>query len=170
MKQLSKICLLSILIFGVNRAARAQSGTICGNPSEKNCVGQYDDFKPYDLIFNTGRDALGTGTRHESNEFYAVILKSVKAKKTGGAGCNFISENKRRTAQTLFPKNRVFASRQSCGRTIIRYENANEQYNFMAIYAGATNAGADKILNKPKKTYPSANIRKLKVVLDFADE
>ncbi len=40
----------------------------------------------------------------------------------------------------------------------------------MAVYAGATEADAAKILAKAKKKYPTANIRKMRVALDFADE
>lgn len=98
MKITIKFCLFCALIFVSNFIVKAQSGTICGDPSQKNCVGQYDDFQPNDLIFNTERAELDTGTRHESDEFYAVILESVKAAKLNGAGCNFISEIKRKAA------------------------------------------------------------------------
>lgn len=147
-------------------AAQAQSGTICGNPANKKCVGQYDGFEPHDLIFNTGRAELGAGTRHESNEFYAVILESVK---TSGAKCNFIAEAKRRAAQKLFPNNKVFAPRQNCSGTVVGYSNTSDDYNFMAVYAGESATQAAKILAKAKRNYSSANIRKAKVVLDFSD-
>jgi hypothetical protein len=149
----------------------AQGGFVCGNPKDKGCIPQYDDFKPYDLGFLTGRAELGTGTRHESSEFYAVILESVSAPSTKSRmGCAFISETKRIAAQKLFSTNKVFASRNACVGTIVLYEGVDNNYNFFAVYAGSTEDGANKILEKAKKRYPSANIRKMQVVLDFADE
>ena len=164
-----RFCLFCCLTFGFMTAASAQSGSICGDPSQKECVGQYDGFEAQDLIFNTGRAALGTGTRHESVEFYAVILESVLAAKPNG-GCNFISETKRKAAQKLFPNNKVFASRQSCRGNVVLYENTSDEYNFMAIYAGESETQAARILAKARKKYPSANIRKMKIILDFGDE
>ena len=71
----------------------AQSGLICGDPMDKGCRPQYDAFEANDLTFLTGRAQLGTGTRHESEEFYAVILQSVKAASNKNRmGCDFISE------------------------------------------------------------------------------
>lgn len=170
MKNLIKICLLGILLCAATTAAQAQFGTICDNPLRKQCVGQYDGFAPQDLIFNTGRAALGTGTRHESLDFYAVILESIPASKSGGERCNFVSEAKRKAAQKLFPANKVFASRQNCGGYVVHYSNTSDEHNFMAIYASESEAAAAKILAKARKKYPSANIRKMKVILDFADE
>ena len=42
-------------------------------------------------------------------------------------------------------------------------------FNFMAVYGG-TQDQAKVILTSVKKRYPSANIRKMRVILDFADE
>lgn len=170
MKILIRICLLSVLVLSANIIVKAQSGTICGNPANKDCTGQYDGFEPQDLIFNTGRAPLGTGTRHESNEFYAVILESITAKKADGRGCNFVGETKRRAAQKLFPKNKVFASRSLCRGNVVLYDNTKDEFNFMAVYAGESEPSATAILAKARKKYPSANIRKMKVILDFGDE
>lgn len=161
------VFLVLLAAFG---AAQAQSGSICGDPSQKQCTGQYDDFKPQDLIFNTGRAELGTGTRHESDEFYAVVLESVSVNKLGGTDCNFVNETKRRAAQKFFPKNKVFASRHDCSDNIILYSNTKDGFNFMAVYAGKSEADAAAILSKAKKKHPSANIRRMKVILDFSDE
>lgn len=38
----------------------------------------------------------------------------------------------------------------------------------MAVFAGATEAA--KVLAKAKKKYATANVRKMRVALDFADE
>ena len=161
---------VSFVLLAAFGAVQAQSGSICGDPSQKQCTGQYDDFKPQDLIFNTGRAELGTGTRHESDEFYAVVLESVSAHKPGGTDCKFVSETKRRAAQKLFPKNKVFASRHDCSDSIVVYSNTKAGFNFLAVYAGESEANAATILSKARKKHPSAYIRRMKVILNFSDE
>ena len=155
----------------VPRIASAQGGLVCGDPTDKGCLPQYEAFAPHDLPFLTGRAELGTGTRHESFEFYAVILESVKAKTTAArGGCAFVSERKRRAAQKLFPRNKVFASRNLCRGNVVSYEGVDNDFNFVAVYAGRTEEEAGRSLAQAKQRYPSANLRKLKVVLDFADD
>jgi len=132
---------------------------------------QYDGFGANDLTFLTGRAQLGAGTRHESDEFYAVILQSIKAGSTKNRiGCDFISETKRLAEQKLVPHNKVFTSRNACvGMTIVSYDNVDNNFNFMAAYGG-TEEQAKAILRAVKKRYPSATIRKMRVILDFADQ
>ena len=150
---------------------QAQSGLVCGDPLDQGCTPQYDSFESNDLKFLTGRAQLGTGTRHESEEFYAVILRSVKAASTKNRmGCDFISETKRLAEQKLAVHNKVFTSRNGCaGKTIVGYSDVNQDYNFMAIYGG-TEAQARALLQTVKRRYPQANIRKMRVILDFADQ
>jgi len=171
MKTFFQLSIVGCLLVLFSTNAVGQYGLLCGNPKEKGCIPQYDGFKAYDLAFLTYRAELGTGTRHESNEFYAVILESRKAESNKNRmGCAFISETKRLAAQKLFPTNKVFASRNVCVGTIVLYEGVDNDYNFFAVYGGETEEAASKILEKAKKRYPSANIRKMRVVLDFADE
>ena len=162
-----------LLIISVS-AVRAQVahtwGKVCGSPTKKNCDLIYDEFAAHDLMFNTGRSETGAGKRVESNEFYAVILESVSAASETPNACKIVSEKKRLAAQKLFPQNKVFASRNNCSGTIVFYEGANNNYNFMAVYGGETEADAKKILVKAKTKYPNGNVRKMQVVLDFADE
>ena len=158
------ICCLLLCAAG---AARAQSGIVCGNPQDAGCQPQYQ-FEPHDLGFLTGRAQLGTGTRHESAEFYAVILESRAA--AGRRGCNYIGESKRRAVQKMFPANKAFTSRNVCRGTVVLYENVDNDYNFLAVYGGETEDEARAILDRAKRRYPQANIRKMRVVLDFADE
>lgn len=165
---------LAYAVFGLGFlvvTSQAQPGFVCGDPLDKGCTPQYDSFEAHDLRFLTGRAKLGTGTRHESAEFYAVILQSVKAASDKNRlGCDFISEPKRLAAQKLVPHNKVFTSRNACvGMTIVDYENVDKNFNFMAAYGG-TEDQAKAILRAVKKRYPSANIRKMRVILDFADE
>jgi hypothetical protein len=81
-------------------------------------------------------------------------------------GCDFISETKRLAEQKLAPHNKVFTSRNACKeKTIVGYSNVNQDYNFIAIYAGT-----EVLLQTAKRRYPQANTRKMRVLLDFADE
>jgi hypothetical protein len=153
------------------RIASAQGGLVCGDPTDQGCRPQYEAFAPHDLPFLTGRAVLGTGTRHESFEFYALMLESVKAEATTArGGCEFVSERKRRAAQKLFPHNKVFASRNLCRGHVVSYEGVVNDFNFMAVYGGATEEEAGRLLAQAKRRYPGVNLRKLKVILDFADE
>lgn len=171
MRKVLDICFICGLFLMLTSTIFAQGGFVCGNPKDNGCKPMYDNFKPYDLGFLTGRAQLGAGTRHESNEFFAVILGSVPAPSNKNRmGCAFISESKRLAAQKLFPTNKVFASRNVCVGTIVLYEGVDNEYNFFAVYGGETESDANKILEKAKKNYPSANVRKMRVALDFADE
>ncbi|MBD0325151.1 MAG: hypothetical protein ICV68_01890 [Pyrinomonadaceae bacterium] len=169
MRILFKTGLLCALVLLAASAASAQGGLVCGNPQESGCQPQYDDFKSHDLTFLTGRAQLGTGTRHESDEFYAVVLESVRAARKG-SGCNYINEKKRLAIQRMFPSNKVFASRNGCSGTIVVYDSVDNNFNFVAVYGGGTEEDARAILNRARKRYPQANIRKMRVVLDFADQ
>ena len=71
--------------------------------------------------------------------------------------------------QKMFPKNKVFASRNSCGGTLVYYNGTDTDYNFAAVFGGATEAQANAVLKTAKKKYSSANIRKMSVMLDFTD-
>ena len=171
MKILLKLGLFCSLLFVVSSgSASAQYGLICGDPLEAGCQPQYDGFKPYDLAFQTYRAELGTGTRHQSDEFYGVILASVKAAASNSQGCSFINEVRRAAAQKLFPHHKVFASRNSCRGSVVYYEGTNNDFNFLAVYGGKTQAEAQQVLQTAKKKYPQANIRRMRVILDFADD
>ena len=168
---ITKTLLTLLLFIFIPSIARAQFGIVCGNPTEKGCMPQYDGFEPHDLPFLTARAALGTGTKHESDEFYAVILDSVPSASTKNrSGCDFISESKRLAMQRQFPRHKVFSSRNVCVGTIVLYDNVNNGSNFVAVYGGPTEAESKSILQKARRRYPTANVRKMKVILDFADQ
>lgn len=167
MKILFRAALLCCALLLAAAAARAQPGIVCGNPQESGCQPQYE-FEPHDLGFLTGRAQLGTGTRHESAEFYAVILESRRA--AGRRGCNYVGETRRQAVQRMFPANKVFTSRNACRGTVVLYENVNNDYNFLAVYGGETEDDARAILARARRRFPQANIRRMRVVLDFADE
>lgn len=98
----------------------------------------------------------------ETQEFYAVILKSVRAREE--TDCEtFVSEDERVAAQALFPRRKVFTSR--CDEPVsVYYTNTAPTQRFMAVYAGATRAEAERTLAAVRTTgkFPGANLRRLR--------
>ncbi len=132
---------------------RAQHATICSNPNEK-CRTSVQ-FEPYDLPFRVPKNAV----IYDTENFYAIILKSVRAKDDCSA---FIPESERLEAQALFPDRKVFASRCADAGTLF-YTGINPDQQFMAVYAGATRDEAARVLASVKATgkFMGANIRRM---------
>jgi len=141
------------------RRKPAKRPPVCGNPNF-TCGGEIT-FPPYDLPFRIPRNAV----IYDTDLFYAVILRSVPSAEES---CdNFIPEPERLAAQTLFTQNKVFTSR--CAEPgQISYSNTNPKAQFMAVYAGATQADANRMLAKVKATgkFPGANIRRMRAVMN----
>ena len=132
---------------------RARRPQVCGDPAMR--CGQPNEFQPNDLPFRLPRNAV----IYESEPFYAVILKSIDARRN----CEtYIPESEREEAQSLFPRNKVFADRCPNPGTLF-YTGTNSDYRFMAVYAGKTRAEANRILNAVRATgkYPTANLRRM---------
>src|ERR687893_496780 len=107
--------------------------------------------------------ALLAAVLWEVEDFYAVILKSMRVADEFGECERFIPEEERLEAQRLFPRNKVFASR--CMEPgDLYYTNTDPHYRFMAVYAGSTRAQAAAMLKKVEATgkYPGANIRRMR--------
>ncbi len=129
--------------------------TVCGNPNAA-CPSQAT-FEPHDLKFRVPRNAV----IWETELFYAVILKSMKA---SDDNCDaYVSEADRLAAQTLFPDRKVFASRCVEPGTLY-YTNTAPNTRLMALYAGSTLAEANRILASVKATgkYPRAYLRRMR--------
>jgi hypothetical protein len=144
--------------FAQRRGARRPTrGAVCGDPSAA-CRTSYE-FRAYDLPFRIPASAV----IWESEPFYAVILKSVKA---ADDNCQqFISEDERQAAQALFPHNKVFTDR-ACGEPgEPYYTGTRAEVRFMAAYAGRTQAEAAKFLAQVQATgkFPGANLRRMSI-------
>ena len=140
------------------RARQARRWPVCGDPTV-HCRTDVK-FEPHDLPFRLPQSAV----IWESEMFYAVILKSVKS----DTDCSVhVPEDERLEAQALFPRNKVFADRCDEPGTIY-YTNTDPNYNFMAVYAGATRAEAQRMLDKVKASgrYPTANLRRMRVAFN----
>lgn len=108
--------------------------------------------------------------------FYAVILKSRPAivdQNVDDERCSrgYYPEDERLRIQRLFPGNKVFASRNGCYLAPIWYTNVNGKFEFVAVYAGETEAAARSLLKKVKQIseFSDANIRRMKVVFGNGD-
>jgi len=142
---------------------------VCGHPDQP-CTPPSYEFAAYDLSFNLPAE-LAWQTAHHSEYFYAIILKSSKAIYPDPADLEdetecggYFSEQERLSVQATFPEHKVFAARHGC--SLVWYNNVNQDYNFLAIYAGKTLAEAKKLLNTVPKKFKGANIRKMQVVVD----
>jgi hypothetical protein len=118
-------------------------------------------FKPHELCFETPKDDVARA-EFLSEEFYAIILKTAER-------CS-IPETDRTGVQQLFPRLKVFSTRFGCDDDVeenISYTNVNQDYGFIAVYAGKTLKEAKARLVEVKATarFPGANIRKMKVKL-----
>jgi hypothetical protein len=154
------VLLLGLLAVGVasaQRRARPRPAAVCGNPTVR-CRTSVE-FQPHQLPFVVPSN----GVIWETEQFYVVILKSVRDP-SNGEDCNiFVPEPEREAAQALFPRNKVFASR--CFEPAdLYYTGVAQNVQFMAVYAGRTRAEAQAMLAKVKATgqFSGANVRRLR--------
>lgn len=129
--------------------------SICPDPTVP-CRTSYV-FKPHQMPFRLPQNAV----IWETEQFYAVILKSVRD--TAQDCTVFISEAERLEAQKLFPRHKVFASRCYDPEELF-YTNTARDQQFMAVYAGRTRAEAARMLAKVRATgrYAGANLRRMR--------
>jgi hypothetical protein len=150
------------LLTGTGIAQRArrtpQKGAVCGDPTLSCNTGQAT-FQPHDLPFRLPARAV----IWESETFYAVILKSVKAAEDD---CQkFVPEEERQSAQALFPRHKVFTDR-GCGEPGETYYTGTQSgARFMAVYAGRTRREANAMLARVKATgkFAGANLRRMSI-------
>jgi hypothetical protein len=160
----STVLVVAVSIFsGIETSAQRRRSVkrnpVCGNPNQ-SCPGMRT-FEPFELRFRIPDGAVIWDT----DLFYAVMLKSIKAPVDS---CDvFVPESDRLAAQTLFPNNKVFASR--CAEPGgISYTNTSARAQFMAVYAGTTLANANRMLAEVKATgkFPGASIRRMRATVN----
>lgn len=154
-------CLLVAAAFAQHVEAQRRRGgnyRVCGDPTVRCGAGV--PFQPYDMPFRLPETAV----IWESEQFYAVVLKSMRVKEDWDECERHVSEDDRLEAQRLFPRNKVFASRCQEPGTLF-YTNTAPGQRFMAVYAGRTRAEAERTLERVRATgkYPGANLRRMRV-------
>jgi uncharacterized protein len=135
-------------------------GKVCPDP-DKPCQG----FKPNELSFAIAKPFSFDRGRDKSQPFYAVILKS-------GPLCG-IGDDERVRAQQAFPRAKVFLHRHMCEDfgDKVTYSNVNAKSGFVAVYAGETDADAQKVLAQANAAgYPDANVRRMEVIVTYQIE
>jgi hypothetical protein len=139
-------------------AASAQGipGQVLGDPSTER-----RDFRSYELPFVTPTDGVAR-SEFKSQPFYAVILETFPP-------C-IDSELQRRKVQSLFPGNKVFATRFGCEGVVqetINYTNVDPNWGFMAVYAGTTLAEGQELLETVRRTtrFRNPSLRQMQAVL-----
>ena len=147
----------ALIFVSATDAQRRTTGrlTVCGNPNVR-CPSTAT-FEPHDLPFRVPSNAV----IWETELFYAVVLKSMSA---SDENCDaHIPESERRAAQVLFPDRKVFASRCVEPGTLY-YTNTRANTRLMAVYAGPTLAGANRVLAAAKATgkFSGAYIRRMR--------
>lgn len=158
-------CLIICLAFfsldanAQRKAAKARQGKICGNPALKCRTGDWN-FQAYELPFEVPR---GGQVIVESEEFYAIVLKSVKLKSDYSNCGTAISEAERLQVQSLFSANKVFALKCMDAGSLY-YMTNDGGTSYLAVYAGKTLADAKAFLKTVEATgkYKGANIRKMR--------
>jgi hypothetical protein len=137
------------------RRPKAQHLAVCGNP--KVPCKTVATFGPHDLPFRRPANTV----IYDTELFYAIILKTVKSPDDD---CKiFVPEKERLAAQALFPDHKVFSSRCTEPGDLY-YTNTSANAHFMAVYAGATLADANRMLAMVQATgkFPGANIRRMR--------
>lgn len=182
-RSLTTVLLLSTLLLtvGINSSHASEiqtQGAVCGHPTTP-CQPPIQSFmqtiyEPYDITFDLPK-TLTWQTTYLSESFYAIILKSKKSFPDDGPASDkpcagFFSEDERKAVQELFPGHKVFTSRFGCSGHPIFYTNTNADYNYIAVFGGATLNDAKALLKTVKENgFSDANIRKVQVGLSYGD-
>jgi|SRR4030095_14177902 hypothetical protein len=138
---------------------------VCYQPTVK-CPSSYS-FAPYQLPFVI-KEKLVFGKSYQSEEFYAVILKSVKA--VGDPDCTIVTEEERLETQKLWPTRKVFASHLNCPEELVLYDNVDRNFNFLAVYAGKTLKEAQRVLTQIKANprYSQVYLKRMRVIVEYS--
>lgn len=154
------------MLLSLTASVYAQTaGAVCHQP-ESQCATAYT-FAPYQLPFRIN-ESLVFGKAYHSKPFYAVILKSVRT--DGDAGCTMISESERAAAQAIWPTRKVFTSRYTCPEELVLYQNTDQSFNFLAVYAGDNINEARRVLKQARSNvnFSQAYIKRLRAVLEYS--
>ena len=163
--------LLALALVSISAQKTSKGGAVCGDAAKPECTRDDEIFKPYSLVFKLSPKAMKDSEYVDgemSDYFYAVLLETVNGYKPDG-GCREISQAKRTAAQEMFPNNKAFTYNYYCenvgeGDNFIgyKYVGGNDATHLLAVYGGATQAEAAKILAQAKKKYPKARIVKMR--------
>ena len=157
MRRIWLVFVAGAVVLGFSFAASAQKkarlGRVCGDPTAV-CKGR-ENFQPFDLPFDTGKNfVIG-----ESERFYGIVLRSQKMNPEWG-DCEhpLFGEKERLEIQDMFRNNKVFAL--NCVESGFNYyTGVADHFAFIGVYAGRTQAEANKFLKTVQDTKKFAGVR-----------
>lgn len=152
-----------------SETASRQVNNVCSDPLNP-CHHKEKTFDDWELSFKMPAKLL-PNKPYKSAPFYAVILKTYEMNDDCDGG-EYIEavEAERKKVQSDQPQRKVFAAYQCPNMGAVDYDfegklSANKESiligNFLAIYSGATQSEAEKILQSVKDEYPDAVIKQM---------
>jgi hypothetical protein len=168
---LSLILSLSLPLITINAQTSLK---VCPNPAAP-CKSKHREFYPYDLSFTLPAKIKGN-IDYKSAPFFAILLKQnikvSESEECDGGEFHKRVEADRKKIQTAFPDKKVFASYQCPDMGALTYMVNGQPLNdnFIALYAGETQAEADLTLLIAKSKYPKASLRKMQVIFNRIEQ
>lgn len=146
-----------------------QANAVCPIPDQP-CSSMVKEFADWELSFKLPAKIAPNKT-YSSVPFYAVMVKTYKSDDDCDGGEYIESlETERKQLQKLQPERKVFAAYACPNMDAVNYDfegrwdKANEVElvgNFIAVYAGQTEAEAENLLNDLQDKYPKAVVKKM---------
>ena len=163
MQRVCRVFVAAAVVLGWSFVASAQKkarlGRVCGDPTAA-CKGR-ENFQSYDIPFDTGKNYVIA----ESERFYGIVLRSKKMNPEWG-DCEhpLFAEKERIEIQAMFPNNKVFAL--NCVESGSNYyTGVADHFAFIGVYAGRTQAEANKFLKtvQDTKKFSGVRVRRMQV-------
>ncbi len=147
--------------------ARQATNEVCPDPA-KPCHHIGKKFDDWELSFKLPAKLIPNKT-YNSAPFYALILKEFGyVEDCDGGEFVIAEEDERKQLQKAQPTRKVFVDYQCPNMAAVGYDfpgRADSEKvlisNFLAIYAGRTQAEADALLTQLKAKYPKAVIKRM---------
>lgn len=149
-----------------NESAQA-ANAVCPDPAQP-CHHRRRKFEAWELPFRLPARIVANKT-YSSAPFYAVILKKYENACDEGLDYDSKIEAERIALQKKFPK-KVFAEYSCPNLDAVGYSfegkmDAEGEYvlymNYVAVYAGATEAEARAVFEKVRADYPQAELKRM---------
>jgi hypothetical protein len=166
--------LIIILSLSFNTTSAQTPLKVCPNPSAP-CKSKHREFYPYDLSFTLPAKIKGN-VDYKSAPFFAIMLKEnikvSESEECDGGEFHKRIEADRKKIQAAFPDKKVFASYQCPDMGALTYMVNGQPLNdnFIALYAGETQAEADLTMLFAKSKYPKALVKKMQVIFNRIEQ
>ena len=146
---------------------RQAANAVCPDPIMP-CHHKNKQFDEWELSFKLPAKLVPNKT-YNSAPFYALILKEYgDVEDCDGGEYVIAAEDERKLLQKTQPKRKVFVDYQCPNMAAVGYDfpgrKDDEKFlitNFLAIYAGQTQAEAEGLLGEMKAKYPKAVIKRM---------